>query len=83
MSERFELKRTDGGSFFGKAIVEVIPGGYMLISYDTNVCKIVDGAFIRLWDDWSATTLRHVNAFRIQHGFDSLNKWQWLALGVA
>ena len=51
-------------SFYGKALVIHADGGTFLQSYNTIVCKIdKNGNFVRLWDGYSATTMRHVNSF--------------------
>ena len=52
-------------SFGGKAIVEEYENGdRILLSYLTPVLKQTkDGKLIRLWDGYSATTGRHVEAF--------------------
>ena len=61
----FELIPTDNRkSFYGKAkIIECKEGRY-LQSYDTKVCFLsYGGTFKRLWDGYSATTMRHINSF--------------------
>lgn len=52
-------------SFYGKArVIEKDNGETVLLSYDTEVCKITKrGKFVRLWGGYSATTMRHVNSF--------------------
>ena len=52
-------------SFYGKAVVkEYRWGDKVLESYGTAVCMIDKGGnFTRLWDGYSATTMRHVNSF--------------------
>ena len=52
-------------SFYGKArVIEKDNGETVLLSYDTEVCKITkSGEFVRLWGGYSATTMRHVNSF--------------------
>ena len=52
-------------SYYGKAkIIEKDNGEKVLLSYDTEVCKITkSGEFVRLWGGYSATTMRHVNSF--------------------
>ena len=55
----------------------------VLVSYKTTVASIGgDGSFHRLWDGWSATTGRHVNAFRQSHGMGKISKSEWLKLEV-
>lgn len=64
-----ELKREDGGSFYGKAWVRDTLEGETLVSYGTDICTVdIDGCFTKLWSGWSATTARHINAFRQQYG---------------
>lgn len=57
---------------------------YTLESYDTDVCYIAcrfDGwYFVRTWDGWTPTTMKHVNAFREQFGFPRMDKYDWLML---
>ena len=63
----YELQPNDNRkSFYGKAkIIYNDNGEIVLQSYDTCVCKYVisTGKFVRLWDGYSATTMRHINAF--------------------
>ena len=53
---------------------------YYLLSYDTVVAMVRDDNFYRLWCDWSATTAKHVNAFRAAFGLSKLSKKDWLNL---
>ena len=65
-------------SFYGKAIaIEHDNGIIELKSYDTIVAKIVDGVFYRLWNDYSATTMRHINAFIDKYNISGGGK-KWL-----
>lgn len=52
-------------SFYGKATVVVGDDGTRtLYSYGTAIIKqTADGELVRLWDDWSATTGKHIKAF--------------------
>lgn len=51
-------------SFYGKAKIIENSGETILQSYDTIVCKIdKSGKFVRTWEGYSATTMRHINAF--------------------
>ena len=72
-------------SFYGKAyVVEKNNGDTVLLSYDTEVCKItVNGEFIRLWDGYSATTMRHVNSFLSLFGIDGGGKCWWDSIQVS
>ena len=83
MVKCLELSPIDGRkSFYGKARV-INPGyGYIsLVSYDTTVCSLdlESRRFVRHWDGYSVTTLRHVNAFRVYYGLSALSKSEWLA----
>lgn len=64
-------------SFYGKAIVKTIPGGVVLQSYNTDVAACINGRFIRLWGDYSATTMRHVNAFAAYCGLKDVGGKKW------
>lgn len=62
----YELTPTDGRkSFYGKAVVMVEDNGTeTLYSYNTPIIKrLVSGEMVRLWDGWTATTGRHIQAF--------------------
>jgi len=63
-------------SFYGKARVIVDEDGVeTLISYKTEIMRrYPDGRMIRLWNDWSATTGRHIKAF------SGMNKAQYFDL---
>nr|DAZ18697.1 MAG TPA: hypothetical protein [Caudoviricetes sp.] len=74
-------------SFYGKAkIKEQDNGEKVLQSYNTDVCKITSGgAFVRLWDGYSVTTMRHVNSFLSFVGMAGGGKswWDNLEIGKA
>lgn len=79
----FPLKPNDGHkSFYGKAIIKKMNNGLILKSYETNVAAFVNGRFIRLWNDYSVTTMRHVNAFAAYCGIREGGKAWWCALPV-
>lgn len=67
-------------SFYGKASVYVDEfGNEFLISYNTLImARFADKKYgdnlVRYWDDWSATTGRHIKAFcgLNKAGFESL-----------
>lgn len=64
--KKYELIPTDGRkSFYGKAVVIVEDNGTeTLYSYNTAIIKrTAAGELVKLWDGWSATTGRHINAF--------------------
>lgn len=82
---------TNQKSFYGKATVTVMDDGgdvYMILrSYGTQVVSIyVDSRgtpFVKkLWDGYSATTLRHVNELLRQQGFPKLSARVWRAMEV-
>ena len=63
---KYELTPTDGRkSFYGKAVVIVEDNGTeTLYSYNTPIIKrLVSGELVKLWDGWTATTDRHIQAF--------------------
>lgn len=66
-------------SFYGKAcIIEKDNGEKVLQSYKTEVCKITSGGlFVRLWDGYSVTTMRHINSFLSFFGIDGGGKSWW------
>ena len=62
-------------SFYNKAFVIYQDDKEYLQSYDTIVAvKTSDGVIHRTWDDYSATTQRHIKAFA------GLNKHEYLGL---
>lgn len=68
-------------SFYGKAKVIETDGETLLQSYDTTVCKIdKSGEFVRMWSGYSATTMRHINAFIEKFGISGGGKKWWDAL---
>lgn len=70
-------------SFYGKANVEEHDGVKDLISYTTTVCRIDrKGEFHRLWGGYSATTMRHINSFRIMNGMNAIGKSEWDGMEV-
>lgn len=70
--KHYELQPKDSHkSFYNKAIVHVSSkdGSVMLQSYSTIVAvRTRDGVIHRLWDGYSATTMRHLAAFGFQGG---------------
>ena len=74
---KYELQpTTKQKSFYGKAIVyRDASGNETLYSYGTPIIKrLKNGALIRLWAGWSATTGKHIKAFC------GLNKAKFFAL---
>ena len=55
--------------------------GTVLRSYQTDVAYFSnDGKFHKMWDDYSATTLKHINLFRKNKGLAPLNKREWVEM---
>ena len=77
----FDLRPVDGRkSFYGKAQVIRVNGWRYLRSYNTIVCGISpSGTFARFWYGYSATTMRHVNAFLAAYGLSGGGKSWWQA----
>ena len=70
-------------SFYGKAKVVIDGGKAYLQSYATFVCYMDEnGQFHRLWNGWSATTARHINAFRIAYSLPTISKKEWNSMEV-
>ena len=67
-------------SFYGKAFVQREGKALCLYSYDTKVASIVDGEVRKHWNDYSATTMRHVNAFVAHYGVAGGGKKWWEGL---
>ena len=78
-----ELKATTQKSYYKKAYVLKYGNNLFLRSYNTIVCGIVNGKFIRYWDGYSSTTMKHVNDFRMQHGLTHLRKRDWDKISVS
>lgn len=73
----YELTPNDGRkSFCGKAKVYIDEAGNeTLYSYDTPIItRTAAGDLVKLWEGWTATTGRHINAFC------GLNKAAYMAL---
>lgn len=66
--------------FYGKCSIKQWDNGLKILrSYKTDVAAILpNGDFIRLWGGYSATTLRHVDAFIGR----SIGKKEWDAMEV-
>lgn len=64
--KKIYLNPTDSRkSFYNKCYVTIDEqGNKTLTSYNTEVARITkEGKIERLWDGYSATTMRHINAF--------------------
>ena len=70
-------------SFYGKAkVIEHDNGDICLISYSTLVARIHNGNFEKLWDGYSATTMRHINSFLLFYNLPGGGKLWWNKLEV-
>lgn len=70
-------------SYYGKASVVEWNGEKILVSYETPVCKIDRGGrFVRLWNGYSATTMRHINSFLCFNRINGGGKKWWMAQPV-
>ena len=68
---------------YKKAKVKEENGAKELYSYETKVARITkNGEFIRKWDGYSNTTLKHVNIFRLENGMKTINKKEWMEIPV-
>lgn len=86
MQEKYNLStHGDRKSFYGKAkvIKDDDENIIYLQSYSTLVAKIEGGIFKKMWDDYSNTTMRHINAFLKEFNFHTLTKKEWMDLPVS
>lgn len=65
-----------------RAIVVVYEEHPTLISYWTQVCCVKAGKLIRLWDDWSSTTAKHISLFCREYGLRAPSKKEWMAMPI-
>lgn len=63
-------------------VTEKDNGDIELTSYGTVVCRIHKGKFQRLYDGYSMTTMRHINAFIRFYGLQGGGKSWWENLEV-
>ena len=82
VTEIFDLQAYNQKSYYGKAKVICTKKARYLLSDDTIICRLsYGGEFRKMWDDWSATTAKHINDFmrftRFGRGFC---KKAWLSL---
>ena len=67
-------------SFYGKAhLLELSNGMRVLKSYDTLILVKDGKRFLKLWDDWSATTGKHIYSFcgMRKKDFEKLPYMKW------
>lgn len=83
MKEYFLKPSAGTQKSFNKALVrEENANTAILISYNTTVCKIQNNKLVRLWNDYSATTMRHINAFCTAYNLPPISKKEWETLPV-
>lgn len=77
--KRYELTPVDGRkSFYGKTYVIEDEGKSTLYSYNTPIVSINGNTIKPLWEGWSMTTSRHVDAFFSSLGLDrKIGKKTW------
>ena len=78
-----DLKQSNGvilpGSNF-KASVRREDGWFILRSYYTDVAMTNFEEIVKLWDGYSATTMKHINEFCKMFGLPHMSKKDWVAL---
>ena len=53
---------------------------HYLKSYYTTVAAIANGKFYKMWEGYSATTMKHINTFLQMHGFPTISKHDWVMM---
>lgn len=80
MKKAAELIPVDGRkSFYGKAKVFKDDNIFYLVSYNTIVASYddINNIFVKHWDGYSCTTMRHINSFMRFIGFNLGGKAFW------
>lgn len=72
-------------SFYKKAVVFDDGKAKVLVSYSTPVVVVVGNVFFKLQRDdsytTSQTTMRHINEFLVQNGFERMRVAEWRKVG--
>lgn len=71
--------------FGGRAIIKLDNNrNPVLQSYYTDVCRfdLKERKFIKTWNGFSVTTLKHVNIFRQFLGLKAISKREWIELAT-
>lgn len=72
-------------SFYKKALVFDDGKAKVLVSYSTPVVVVVGNVFFKLQRDdshtTSQTTMRHINEFLVQNGFERMRVAEWRKIG--
>lgn len=63
-----------------RALIIKTSNAEYLQSYDTTILKIENGKITKYWNDYSATTMKHINTFLRMHNIKALSKKDWLSL---
>ena len=86
-AEYRDITKTNKGyaleGFGNRAIVKITDTGDLILqSYYTDVCRynLKTGEFIKLWEGFSVTTLKHVNIFRRFLALNTISKREWIEL---
>jgi hypothetical protein len=75
-------------SFYGKARIAHVESKSgrvysILISYNTAVAMIDSaGRFVRLWNGYSSTTMKHIGAFMDRYKLRNIGKHEWLEMPI-
>ena len=72
-----ELAKEFQKVFYKKAALIENKGRVFLQSYNTIVACIDKGKLLKLWDGYSATTARHIDAFCYSFDVKSVSKKEW------
>ena len=72
-----ELSREYQKMFYKKAALIENKGRVFLQSYDTIVACVDKGKLLKLWDGYSTTTARHIDAFCYSFGVKPVSKKDW------
>lgn len=83
------IKATNKGyalkEFGGRAIIKPDDNGNLILqSYYTEVCRfdLKERKFIKTWNGFSVTTLKHINIFRRFLALNTLSKREWIELST-
>lgn len=72
--DKKENKAFSLDEFGSRAVIIPTKTGAILKSYYTEVAEIRNGEFIKLWEGYSVTTHKHINAFRNHYGMRTISK---------
>ena len=62
-------------------IMHSIHNNHTLKSYYTKVAMITDdNRFLKLWDGFTVTTLKHINLFREKYNLPPISKYEWIMM---